>query len=190
MNQKPEMTAAEIEQLLAKMSANNTLDAALTDDDIELLLTHTQSENRAAQLAPQAVLKMQAAQRKREQRLPTFGLGQYLANARLATGLTVSQVAEEASISISELETLENGIWSIDQIIQKFPSKLMVRILATIQLAIQDFSDELVEFANKASLKANQSAAYARSHQSLNTNARSLIEAVAEYTNELHRLSS
>jgi transcriptional regulator with XRE-family HTH domain len=190
MNQKHEMSAAEIERLLIEMAANNTLDVDLNDTEIDLLMMNTPPVNRAEQLTAQALLKMQAAQRKREQRLPSFDLGQYLANARLSAGLTVSQVAKEVSISTNELETLESGTWSIEQIIQKFPSNVMVRILAAIQLAIQDFSDELTEAVNKSLPKFTQSTAYARSRRSLSTNSAQLIEAVAEYINELQRLSS
>lgn len=190
MNQKPEMSSAEIEWLLIEMSANNTLDVDLTDVEIDLLLMNTPSLNRAEQLTAQAVLKMQAAQHKREQRLPSFALGQYLASARLSAGLTVPQVAKEASISTNELETLESGIWSIDQIIQKLPSNVMVRILATIRLAVQDFSDELTEVANKSSLKLSQSTAYARSSQSSGTNSVRLIESLADYISELQQLSA
>lgn len=190
MNQKPEMNAAEIERLLIEMSANNTLDVDLTDVEIDLLLMNSPAVNRAEQITAQALLKMQAAQRKREQRLPSFALGQYLANARLSIGLTVPQVAKEAAISTNELETLESGTWSIDQIMQKLPSNVMVRILAAIQLAVQDFSDELTEIANKSSLRFTQSTAYARSRHSSNANSAQLIEAVAEYISELQHLSS
>ncbi|MBZ0317136.1 MAG: helix-turn-helix domain-containing protein [Anaerolineae bacterium] len=190
MNQKPEMSSTEIEQLLISMATNNTLDVDLSDAEIDLLVMNIPSVNRAEQLGTQALLKMQAAQRKREQRLPSFALGQFLADARLAMGLTVHQVAKEVAISTSEIEALESGTWFVDQIIQKFPSKVMVRLLRVIKLTVEDFADKLIEVTNKASLKFNQSTVYARSGKALNSKSVQMIEVVTEYIGELQHLSS
>lgn len=190
MSQKPEMSSAEIERLLVAMSANNTLDVELTDVELDLLLANAQAVKQAEQLTTRALLKMQEAQHKREQRLPTFALGQYLANARVAAGLTQSQVADQAAVPNNELQAFESGVWAIDQIIRQFPANVMVRILVATRVAVQDFSDELSELANAASLKLTQSSAYARSRQSSNAKSAQLIADVAEYISELQRLSS
>ncbi len=189
MNQKPEMNSAEIERLLAAMSANNTLDIELTDVELDLLLANAPSVNHAEHLTTRALLKMQEAQHKREQRLPTFALGQYLAYARLSAGLTQSQVANQAAVPDQALEGLESGSWAIDQIIRQFPANIMVRILAATRIVVQDFSDELSDLANEASLKLTQSSAYARSRQSSNSRSADLIAKVAEYISEMQRLS-
>lgn len=190
MSQKPEMNSAEIERLLVAMSANNTLDIELTDIELDLLLANAQSVNHAEHLTTRALLKMQEAQHKREQRLPTFALGQYLANARVSAGLTQSQVADRAAVPNNELQALEGGSWAIDQIIRQFPANVMIRILAATRIAVQDFSGELSELANAASVKLAQSSAYARSRQLSTAKSAQLIADVAEYISELQRLSS
>ncbi len=125
----------------------------------------------------------------REQQLPTFALGQYLANTRLSAGLTQSQVADQAVVPAHALKGLESGSWTIDQIIRQLPANIMVRILAATRIAVEDFSDELSELANEVSLKLTQSSAYARSHQSSNSRSADLIAKVAEYISEMQRLS-
>lgn len=190
MNQRSEISSAEIERLLMDMVESHTLHVELTDTDIDLLLASTPSTNQAEQFTEQALLKMQAAQRRREQKFPSFALGQQLANARLRTGLTLSQVAGQTSVSSTELEELEKGTWSVEQIMQKFSTKIMVRVLDTIHMAVWDFSDELLELTNTTSLKFTQSTISARSRHFQNTNSTHLIDKVTDYISEMQRLSS
>jgi hypothetical protein len=185
MNQKPEMSDAEIEQLLLRMADSNTLNIDLTDAEIDSLLL-TEPIDQAEQLSERAVLKMQEAQRKREQRLPSFVLGQSLAYARLITGLTVPEVAKKAAISATDLENLESGIWSVEQIIRKFPSVVMARILTVVKVAVQDFGDELAETADKSSSKFAH--AWSRVNEKFNSD--QTMEAVIKYVTELQELSS
>lgn len=188
MNQKPETDTADIERLLTQMSTNNTLDVELNDADIDLLLASAPSINIAEKYSSQALHKMQMAQLKRQQHLPSYTLGQLIAKARSSNGLTLSQLEQATSVSSGELEALESGIWSVEQIVQKFPAVIMGRILTSLQIAVQEFSDELTEIANGELLKASQSKAYARSHRNSSANSSRLIKIVAEYIGELERL--
>ncbi len=189
MNQKPEMNAAEIERLLISMSASNTLNVEMTDADFDMLVSHVSSAKQAELSAARAMAKMEEAQHKREQRLPTFMLAQYIAKARLSSNLTLAQVADQAEVTENAIDELERGSWTIVQVIQQFPPQTMIRILTAIRVAVQDFSDELADLANNASLKLAQSSVYARSRPSLNTKSAHLEADVARYIDELQRLS-
>lgn len=145
MNELPfSDSEARIDELLGILAQRGLLDTELKDSDLDQLLATTSKVPVSNAFTQRALKAMSEAQAKREELNPAIALGCLIAQARHQANLEIKEVSGLVGISSKLLEAIELGQLSARQIIRAFPPDLIVRLLSIIGLAVNTFTDRLM----------------------------------------------
>lgn len=135
---------ARVDELLDTLAQSGLLDTELKDADLDQFLATTSKVPISNAFMQRALKAMSEAQAKREELNPAVALGFLVSQARHEANLKVEEVSGLVGVSTKLLEALEQGQLSARQIIRTFPPDLIVRLLSIIGLAVNTFTDRLL----------------------------------------------
>lgn len=136
-----------IHRLLCELGSNGMLDMELHEDDLNRLLAAAPPVLLSASFNQRAQTSMADAQSEREKRDPAIALGAVVSRARTQAGLGLAETAGQVGVSSRLLEALEVGELSARQIMRNFPPAAAMQLLASIRLAVDDFTRRLMDLA-------------------------------------------
>jgi transcriptional regulator with XRE-family HTH domain len=137
----------KMDKLLHKLGGQGVLDIELNEEDLDRLLAAAPRVSLSISFSKRAQAAMTDAQNRRERRDPAIGLGRAVGRARSRTGLGLAELADQARVSVRSLEALEAGQLSVGQILRHFPPAAVTQMLEAIGLAIDEFTDWLMDLA-------------------------------------------
>jgi DNA-binding transcriptional regulator YiaG len=177
-----------VSELLDRLGQYGILDTALTDEDLGRLITAAPKVSLSARFTERAQAAIADACSKRERRHPALTLGTTIGQARIQSGLSQPELANQIGVPALVLEALEEGRLSVRQILRSFSPSVAVRLLTTIRLSVKEFTDRVMDLAasgNRATVSISARVPGRQSRQDTTT----LIAEVAEYATTIERLA-
>jgi hypothetical protein len=174
-------------KLLQSLGSQGILDLELRGEDLDRLLAAGPPIMLSTDFEQRARAAMIDAQRKRQELSPTLALGMRVARSRVQAGLSLTEVAGRIGISVRLLEALEAGLLPTRQLLHNLPPKVAAQLLATIDLAVHEFTGRLVDLAAAGRQVSMSTASRVPDHQP-RREAAALVAEVADYVATLERI--
>lgn len=177
-----------IDRLLRELGSRGMLDMELNEGDLDLLLAAAPPVSLSAGFDQRAQAAMADAQGRREKRDPAIALGAVVGRARIQVGLGLAEMAGQIGVSSRLLEALEVGQLSARQIMRNFPPAVATQLLASIRLAVDEFTRRLMDLAATDGKVPMAVSARTTDHRRQQDTA-ALVMEVADYMAALQRMA-
>jgi hypothetical protein len=177
-----------IDELLCELGSKGILDLELDEDDLGRLLAAAPPVLLSASFNQRVQAAVADAQSEREKRDPAIALGAAVGRARIQAGLGLAETAGQIGVSSRLLEALEAGQLSARQIMRNFPPAVATQLLASIRLAVDEFTIRLMDLAATGGKVPMAVSARTTDHRRQQDTAALVIE-VADYTATLQRMA-
>ena len=177
-----------IDELLCELGSKGILDLELDEGDLDRLLAAAPQVLLSVSFNQRAQAAMADAQSEREKRDPAITLGAAVGRARIQAGLGLAETAGQVGVSSRSLEALEVGQLSARQIMRNFPPAVATQLLASIRLAVDEFTRRLMDLAATGGKVPMAVSARTTDHRRQQDTA-ALIMEVADYVATLQRMA-
>lgn len=174
-----------MDRLLMDLVKQGQLRLEVDEQEIDMILSNTNPVQLSEHFSDRALAAVQAAQKKRAATLPTAEIGTQIATARVEKGLAVVELAEHLGLTSEELEKLERGELSVQEMMHIFAPQIMVKLIEAVRIPLGDLTEKLMSLTRVMPKTAQAAARTYRRLSSTNQ----LVEQLAEYVDSIERLS-